>query len=96
MAFDLQDLKILVPKHGPNASRISGNLYLNEHALPHAAIFVHVLICASTFSHADTRHDVMNDVIIGYSVDPFIQVEPVWPIHADPVQTACKKKKIKV
>ena len=24
--------------------------------------------------------------------DPFIQADPVWPIHPDPVRTACQKK----
>ena len=27
--------------------------------------------------------------------DPFAQADPVWPIHPDPVRTACKKKKKK-
>ena len=27
--------------------------------------------------------------------DPFAKADPVWPVHPDPIRTACKKKKKK-
>ena len=58
--FQVQNMSHALPR----ASRRSGNLCLNEHALSRASILIHTLTRAGEFSHADTRHDVMDDVII--------------------------------